>query len=194
MTDEKLFYFIYIFSFIKGCLSFLDMGRCAITKGRQALELRSNLSERRSLTDQIQTSDCSASYSARNLQWAVAHGNLLKNLKKVAYFIWGWVFISLTLYFFVFLIPTPPFTVLPESRCLQFDCGVKVQLGFAAEFSNVMVIYTRILKKPNEIVSCSAQLTDFPVVCYLLSNGCLLHVDFDLLNSHRSSWICFLSN
>lgn len=103
-----------------------DMGRCEITRGRQALELRSNLSERRSLTDPIQTADCSASYSARNLQWAVAH-------------------------------------VLPKSHCLQFDCGVKVQLGFAAEFSNLMVIYTRILEKPNEIVSCCAQLTDFPV-------------------------------
>ncbi|XP_054458494.1 MALT paracaspase 2 isoform X2 [Anoplopoma fimbria] len=102
-----------------------DMGRCDITRGRQALELRSNLSERRSLTDQIQTAECSASHSARNLQWAVAH-------------------------------------VLPKSLCLQFDCGVKVQLGFAAEFSNVMVIYTRILEKPKEIVSCSAQLTDFP--------------------------------
>uniref|UniRef100_A0A672IJH8 MALT paracaspase 2 n=2 Tax=Salarias fasciatus TaxID=181472 RepID=A0A672IJH8_SALFA len=102
-----------------------DMGRCVITRGRQALELRSNLSERRSLTDQIQTAECSASYSARNLQWAVAH-------------------------------------VLPPSHSLQFDCGVRVQLGFAAEFSNVMVIYTRILEKPNEITSCSAQLTDFP--------------------------------
>ncbi|XP_069006038.1 MALT paracaspase 2 [Embiotoca jacksoni] len=102
-----------------------DMGRCAITRGRQALELRSNLSERRSLTDHIQTIDCSASYTARNLQWAVSH-------------------------------------VLPKSHCLQFDCGVKVQLGFAAEFSNIMVIYTRILEKPQEIVSCSAQLTDFP--------------------------------
>lgn len=58
--------------------------------------------------------------------------------------------------------------VLPESHCLQFDCGVKVQLGFAAEFSNVMVIYTRILEKPNEVVSCSAQLIDFPEVCSLL--------------------------
>lgn len=57
------------------------------------------------------------------------------------------------------------FTVLPHSLCLQFDCGVKVQLGFAAEFSNVMVIYTRILEKPKEISSCSAQLTDFPEVC-----------------------------
>lgn len=56
------------------------------------------------------------------------------------------------------------FIVLPKSHCLQFDCGVTVQLGFAAEFSNVMVIYTRILEKPKEIVSCSAQLTDFPEV------------------------------
>lgn len=53
------------------------MGRCEITRGRQALELRSNLSERRSLTDQIQTSECSASHSARNLQWTVAHGTYL---------------------------------------------------------------------------------------------------------------------
>uniref|UniRef100_A0A665VFX5 MALT paracaspase 2 n=1 Tax=Echeneis naucrates TaxID=173247 RepID=A0A665VFX5_ECHNA len=122
-----------------------DMGHCVITRGRQALELRSNLSERRSLTDQIQDAECSASFSARNLQWAVAH-------------------------------------VLPKSKYLQFDCGVTVQLGFAAEFSNVMVIYTRILEKPKEIVSCSAQLTDFPQVINLKKSnqetlpeaGCLL--------------------
>ncbi len=60
-----------------------DMGRCVITRGRQALELRSNLSERRSLTDRIQTGDCSASYSARNLQWAVAHGTLFTNINLV---------------------------------------------------------------------------------------------------------------
>ncbi|KAK5622707.1 hypothetical protein CRENBAI_025861 [Crenichthys baileyi] len=116
-----------------------DMGRCAITRGRQALELRSNLSERRSLTDRIQPSDSSASDSARNLQWAVAH-------------------------------------VLPESRCLHFDCGVKVQLGFAAEFSNIMVIYTRILEKPAEIDSCCAQLTDFPQ-----------EVDIDLKKSNQET-------
>uniref|UniRef100_A0A3Q4M1Y8 MALT paracaspase 2 n=1 Tax=Neolamprologus brichardi TaxID=32507 RepID=A0A3Q4M1Y8_NEOBR len=130
-----------------------DMGRCVITRGRQALELRSNLSERRSLTDRIQVSECSASSSARNLQWAIAH-------------------------------------VLPESRYLQFDCGVKVQLGFAAEFSNVMVIYTRILDKPDEIVSCSAQLTDFPEDVdidlkksnqeTLLEAGCLLLIKEEL--------------
>ncbi|XP_043985949.1 MALT paracaspase 2 isoform X1 [Gambusia affinis] len=116
-----------------------DMGRCAITRGRQALELRSNLSERRSLTDHIQPLDSSASDSARNLQWAIAH-------------------------------------VLPESRSLNFDCGVKVQLGFAAEFSNIMVIYTRILEKPAEIDSCSAQLTDFPQ-----------EVDIDLKKSNQET-------
>ncbi|XP_034387621.1 MALT paracaspase 2 isoform X2 [Cyclopterus lumpus] len=116
-----------------------DMGSCDITRGRQALELRSNLSERRSLTDQIETAECSASHSARNLQWAIAH-------------------------------------VLPKSLCLQFDCGVKVQLGFAAEFSNVMVIYTRILEQPHEIVSCCAQLTDFPE-----------DVDIDLKQSNQET-------
>lgn len=60
------------------------------------------------------------------------------------------------------------FIVLPVSHYIQFDCGVKVQLGFAAEFSNIMVIYSRILDKPKEIVSCSAQLTNFPAVCYPL--------------------------
>uniref|UniRef100_A0A3Q0RDE3 MALT paracaspase 2 n=1 Tax=Amphilophus citrinellus TaxID=61819 RepID=A0A3Q0RDE3_AMPCI len=118
-----------------------DMGRCVITRGRQALELRSNLSERRSLTDKIQATDCSASSSARNLQWAIAH-------------------------------------VLPESLYLQFDCGVKIQLGFAAEFSNVMVIYSRILDKPEEIISCSAQLTDFPE-----------DVDIDLKKSNQESLV-----
>ncbi|XP_077573269.1 MALT paracaspase 2 isoform X2 [Stigmatopora nigra] len=116
-----------------------DMGGFEITRERQALELRSNLSERRSLTDRIQTSDCAAAHSARNLQWAVAH-------------------------------------VLPKSLFIQFDCGVKVQLGFAAEFSNIMVIYTRILDKPREISSCSAQLADFPE-----------DVDIDLKKSNQES-------
>lgn len=134
------------------------MGRFEITRGRQALELRSNLCERRSLTDPIRTPDnCSASSSARNLQWAVAHGTTLANIcfkilqSNVENFTGGRV----------------SFAVLPHSLCLQFDCGVKVQLGFAAEFSNVMVIYTRVLEKPEEISSCCAQLTDFPEVCQL---------------------------
>ncbi|NWH92280.1 MALT1 protein, partial [Aegithalos caudatus] len=101
-----------------------DMGTLEITRGRQALELRSNLSERRALTDPIRPPGQDES-SARNLQWAKAH-------------------------------------VLPESRHLCFDCGVTVQLGFAAEFSNIMIIYTRVVAAPKDITKCEAQLTDIP--------------------------------
>lgn len=102
-----------------------DMGTLEITKGRQALELRSNLSERRALTDPIKPSEGPEEFSVRNLQWAKAH-------------------------------------VLPESRYLQFDCGARVQLGFAAEFSNILIIYTRIVEMPQEITRCEAKLTDVP--------------------------------
>ncbi|CAG07960.1 unnamed protein product, partial [Tetraodon nigroviridis] len=129
-----------------------DMGHLEITRGRQALELRSNLSERRSLTDPIRTPEyCSLSSSARNLQWAVAHGTPFFNICPEFVESNG-----------ENLTGARVSTVLPQSLCLKFECGVKVQLGFAAEFSNVMVIYTRILEKPKEISSCSAQLTDFP--------------------------------
>ncbi|NXE14682.1 MALT1 protein, partial [Lophotis ruficrista] len=101
-----------------------DMGTLEITRGRQALELRSNLSERRALTDPIRPPARDES-SARNLQWAKAH-------------------------------------VLPESRHLRFDCGVTVQLGFAAEFSNIMIIYTRVVAAPADVASCEAKLTDIP--------------------------------
>uniref|UniRef100_A0A8C0EQW8 Uncharacterized protein n=1 Tax=Bubo bubo TaxID=30461 RepID=A0A8C0EQW8_BUBBB len=101
-----------------------DMGTLEITRGRQALELRSNLSERRALTDPIRPPGQDES-SARNLQWAKAH-------------------------------------VLPESRHLRFDCGVTVQLGFAAEFSNIMIIYTRVVATPEDITKCEAKLTDIP--------------------------------
>ncbi|KAI6058169.1 Mucosa-associated lymphoid tissue lymphoma translocation protein 1 isoform X4 [Aix galericulata] len=101
-----------------------DMGKCHLTKGKQALEIRSSLSEKRALTDPIQQTISSAESMARNLQWAKAHE-------------------------------------LPESMYLEFKCGVQIQLGFAAEFSNVMIIYTRIVKKPPEIVVCRAYVTDF---------------------------------
>ncbi|NWZ26631.1 MALT1 protein, partial [Asarcornis scutulata] len=101
-----------------------DMGKCHLTKGKQALEIRSSLSEKRALTDPIQQTISSAECMARNLQWAKAHE-------------------------------------LPESMYLEFKCGVQIQLGFAAEFSNVMIIYTRIVKKPPEIVVCRAYVTDF---------------------------------
>ncbi|KAL9822111.1 mucosa-associated lymphoid tissue lymphoma translocation protein 1 isoform 5-T5 [Geothlypis trichas] len=103
-----------------------DMGKCPLTKGKQALEIRSSLSEKRALTDPVQQSSSSAESLARNLQWAKAHE-------------------------------------LPESMSLEFQCGVQIQLGFAAEFSNVMIIYTQIIKKPPEITACRAHITDFPL-------------------------------
>ncbi|NXK43020.1 MALT1 protein, partial [Piprites chloris] len=101
-----------------------DMGKCALTKGRQALEIRSSLSEKRALSDPVQRTAASAESLARNLQWAKAHE-------------------------------------LPESRHLDFRCGVRIQLGFAAEFSNVLLIYTRIVRKPPEVAACRAHVTDF---------------------------------
>ncbi|KAG8456795.1 hypothetical protein GDO86_002543 [Hymenochirus boettgeri] len=98
-----------------------DMGRCQLTKGMQALEIRSSLSAKRALTDPIQQTACSPESLARNLQWAKAHE-------------------------------------LPTSTCIEFVCGVKIKLGFAAEFSNVMIIYTRIIEKPPEIFNASASL------------------------------------
>lgn len=50
------------------------MGKCHLTKGKQALEIRSSLSEKRALTDPIQQTASSAESLARNLQWAKAHG------------------------------------------------------------------------------------------------------------------------
>ncbi|XP_023657758.1 mucosa-associated lymphoid tissue lymphoma translocation protein 1 [Paramormyrops kingsleyae] len=101
-----------------------DMGQFDPTKGKQALEIRSSLSERRSLTDPILPRGCSDEAQARNLQWAKAHE-------------------------------------LPESMSLNFDCGVQIKMGFAAEFSNVLVIYTSIVKKPEDISSCQAYVTNF---------------------------------
>ncbi|KAJ8415579.1 hypothetical protein AAFF_G00425590 [Aldrovandia affinis] len=101
-----------------------DMGQFDPTKGKQALEIRSSLSERRALTDSILPSDCSDEAQAHNLQWAKAHE-------------------------------------LPESMCLDFDCGVQIKMGFAAEFSNVLVIYTSIMRKPEDMSSCQAYVTNF---------------------------------
>uniref|UniRef100_UPI00398F06E3 MALT paracaspase 2 n=1 Tax=Pristiophorus japonicus TaxID=55135 RepID=UPI00398F06E3 len=101
-----------------------DMGKCELTRGRQALEIRSSLSERRSLTDKINLLNYHDAYSARNLQWAKAHA-------------------------------------LPESRYVHFECGAVVRLGFAAEFSNIMIMYTQIVQTPRVITKCEARLTDF---------------------------------
>ncbi|XP_071989585.1 mucosa-associated lymphoid tissue lymphoma translocation protein 1 [Engystomops pustulosus] len=107
-----------------------DMGRCVLTKGIQALEIRSSLSARRALTDKIQRKACSPESLARNLQWDKANE-------------------------------------LPDSMCIEFKCGVEIQLGFAAEFSNVMIIYSRITRKPDNISHCTANVTDFPLDLYV---------------------------
>ncbi|XP_035763153.1 mucosa-associated lymphoid tissue lymphoma translocation protein 1 isoform X1 [Neolamprologus brichardi] len=101
-----------------------DMGQFDATKGKQALEIRSSLSERRALTDPILPGDSADLAHAHSRQWAKAHK-------------------------------------LPESMCLNFDCGAQIKLGFAAEFSNVLVIYTHIVKKPTDMSFCQAHVTDF---------------------------------
>ncbi|KAM4745605.1 mucosa-associated lymphoid tissue lymphoma translocation protein 1 isoform 2-T2 [Anableps anableps] len=101
-----------------------DMGQFDATKGKQALEIRSSLSERRALTDPILPGDSADLVHAHSRQWAKAHE-------------------------------------LPESMCLNFDCGAQIKLGFAAEFSNVLVIYTHIIKKPEDMSFCQAHVTDF---------------------------------
>ncbi len=53
---------------------------------------------------------------------------------------------------------------LPESKTLYFDCDVQIKMDFAAEFSNVLVIYTSIVKKPGEMRSCQAHITNLPLV------------------------------
>ena len=158
------------------------MGTLEITRGRQALELRSNLSERRALTDPIRSPGRDEA-SARNLQWAKAHGerrgrsgagtgagdstghSLVAGAPcrrpwsphpRVQLQPWGPAGPS------PLSLSSPP--VLPESRHLHFDCGVTVQLGFAAEFSNIMIIYTRVVATPGDIAKCEAKLTDIPEV------------------------------
>ncbi|KAL0979621.1 hypothetical protein UPYG_G00187400 [Umbra pygmaea] len=101
-----------------------DMGQFVATKGKQALEIRSSLSERRALTDPILPDESSDMSLAHSRQWAKAHE-------------------------------------LPESMCLDFDCGAQIKLGFAAEFSNVLVIYTHIVKKPEDMSFCQAHVTNF---------------------------------
>uniref|UniRef100_A0A3B3ZTT2 Uncharacterized protein n=1 Tax=Periophthalmus magnuspinnatus TaxID=409849 RepID=A0A3B3ZTT2_9GOBI len=99
-----------------------DMGQFDATKGKQALEIRSSLSERRALTDPILPEE-RVDLHHHSQQWAKAHE-------------------------------------LPESMCLDFDCGARIKLGFAAEFSNVLVIYTHIVKKPEDMSFCQAHDLD----------------------------------
>ncbi|XP_049619088.1 mucosa-associated lymphoid tissue lymphoma translocation protein 1 isoform X1 [Syngnathus scovelli] len=99
-----------------------DMGQFDATRGKQALEIRSSLSERRALTDPVLPGAADLPHSQ---QWAKAHE-------------------------------------LPESMYVDFECGAQIKLGFAAEFSNVLVVYTHIVRKPAELSTCQAHVTDFP--------------------------------
>ncbi|XP_061623026.1 mucosa-associated lymphoid tissue lymphoma translocation protein 1 isoform X2 [Phyllopteryx taeniolatus] len=99
-----------------------DMGQFDATRGKQALEIRSSLSERRALTDPVLPGPTDLLHSQ---QWAKAHE-------------------------------------LPESMYLDFECGAQIKLGFAAEFSNVLVMYTHIVRKPPDLLLCQAHVTDFP--------------------------------
>lgn len=101
-----------------------DMGQFVATKGKQALEIRSSLSERRALTDRVLPNESADLVHEHSQHWAKAHE-------------------------------------LPESMSLDFDCGAQIKLGFAAEFSNVLVIYTHIVKKPEDMSFCQAHVTDF---------------------------------
>lgn len=98
------------------------MGRCVITRGRQALELRSNLSERRSLTDPIQNSDqFSSSYSLRNLQWAISHGSF-------SYF---YNYYCIIIMLFLNVIKTLELRLQFSQRALC--CSLTVALGFSSD-------------------------------------------------------------
>lgn len=53
-----------------------DMGQFDATKGKQALEIRSSLSERRALTDPILPSNGANMAQTLSRHWAKAHGKL----------------------------------------------------------------------------------------------------------------------
>lgn len=57
-----------------------DMGQFDATKGKQALEIRSSLSERRALTDPILPGDSEDLVHAHSRQWAKAHGKCFKSV------------------------------------------------------------------------------------------------------------------
>lgn len=69
------------------------------------------------------------------------------------------------------------FPELPESMRLDFDCGAQIKLGFAAEFSNVLVIYTHITKKPDDMSLCQAHVTDFSQVGMLAQANAKMSAD-----------------
>uniref|UniRef100_UPI00358EE499 mucosa-associated lymphoid tissue lymphoma translocation protein 1-like isoform X2 n=1 Tax=Myxine glutinosa TaxID=7769 RepID=UPI00358EE499 len=102
-----------------------DMGQSPLARGRQALEIRSNLSERRSLTDPVAPQQPSSSSSIYQ-RWARAHE-------------------------------------LPAPIQHDFPSGAQVRLCFAAEFSNVLVVFLRVLRPAQGALSSSICLTNLPM-------------------------------
>ncbi len=64
-----------------------DMGQFDATKGKQALEIRSSLSERRALTDPILPGDSADLAHAHSRQWAKAHGEFISKYSKCFFII-----------------------------------------------------------------------------------------------------------
>lgn len=69
---------------------------------------------------------------------------------------------------------------------LDFECGVDLKLGFAAEFSNVLIIYTNIVKKPEEMSSCQAHLINLSVSIWMMSQ--------DIPSKKNNSFLSLLWN
>ncbi|XP_078056304.1 mucosa-associated lymphoid tissue lymphoma translocation protein 1 [Mustelus asterias] len=47
---------------------------------------------------------------------------------------------------------------LPERRTIRFACGVGVELSYGAIFSNVMVVYADIKRRPSQVTECKISL------------------------------------
>lgn len=68
------------------------MGQFDATKGKQALEIRSSLSERRALTDPILPGDSIDLAHAHSRQWAKAHGEF--ETQTLYFYIFKYLFIT----------------------------------------------------------------------------------------------------
>lgn len=77
---------------------------------------------------------------------------------------------------------------------LDFECGVQLKLGFAAEFSNVLVIYTNIVKKPEEMSSCQAHLINLSVSIWMMSPSKRYSLlELYIIKLNVVSYLCCLS-
>ncbi|CAB1321698.1 unnamed protein product, partial [Coregonus sp. 'balchen'] len=134
-----------------------NMGQFNATNGKQALEIRSSLSERRDLTDPILPGDSSDMALAHNVSGPrltvrthLKH-NQRMNVITVRFDL------SCLADVINILIVDVTFLELPESIYLDFECGAQTKL----DFSDVLVIYTHIVKKPEDMSFCQAHIINF---------------------------------